>query len=87
MAEKFRSKGCKGGFFRAQALAFIENIMPHDFQESSERERGEWTSSECECVYATLLTTWRFSPFHPFHDQIKREEVTRGYVWRVCVRI
>lgn len=39
MAEKFRSKGCKGGFFRAQALAFIENIMPHDFQESSERER------------------------------------------------
>lgn len=50
------------------------------------RAESEWTSSECECVYATLLTTWRFSPFHPFHDQIKKRRSYQGVcVW--CVHI
>lgn len=87
MVEKFRSKGCKGGFFRAPSAGLHREYNAAWLSRVEWERNGEWTSSECECVYATLLTTWRFSPFHPFHDQIyiKREEVTRGYMCGVYV--
>lgn len=88
MAEKFRSKGCKGGFFRAQALAFIENIMPHDFQESShERERRvdqQWMWV-CVCNPLNHLALLAFSSLS--RPNKKRRSYQGVYVWRVCVHI